>query len=542
MLTLPPELAPWEPYLQFLEPSLMAPMASLTGLLARHLGRPSRDRELDGEPSGWSGITARGRLERLVESQWALADEVPDEFLRRSVEGELMYWNPARQEGTQGGCIKLLFDAGPSQLGACRIVQLALLVVFFRRAVEEGVDLVWGVAQGGAPECDIFPRALSDFLRARSSRSLCAEDVERFQARTPPGEVLVVGPSGILLEQVAPLVVSVTAPGKAPFRLELPPVEVAQRFLRNPFGTQRFENTVQSREVGHDIRFCHVGRRLLARTATGVNVYPIPNSPRDTVGKVRNFDLRFSTELVAMGYFRKALQIVQVGPTPGTWVGYRVNPQGESELFHWEAPEDAGVDRASSGFLWFDPSHGLRIRRGIYLWTAPFRDGEYGPLQLDATVDDFLSTTTPLMRIGRDLIRLQHQPFKLFELPENVDLSEVILGSDPFSPGALAYRSGPVWRVRWKGQEQVLTEPDGQVIGVLPERDHMEYATLVVLRAALGEIGFHSNHTQSEIKFDSPLVETVVCASNSLVGYRTERGEVGVYSHAFGQFLVRVSP
>ena len=43
--------------------------------------------------------------------------------------------------------IIVLFDAGPLQLGAARLVHLALLILLARRAQEAGAELRWGILQ-----------------------------------------------------------------------------------------------------------------------------------------------------------------------------------------------------------------------------------------------------------------------------------------------------------------------------------------------------------------------------------------------------------
>ena len=50
----------------------------------------------DGEPDGYDGIASRGIYERLVTSEWLLADEEPDEFDRRAAMGEHTFTRLAR--------------------------------------------------------------------------------------------------------------------------------------------------------------------------------------------------------------------------------------------------------------------------------------------------------------------------------------------------------------------------------------------------------------------------------------------------------------
>jgi hypothetical protein len=69
----------------------------------------------------------------MVIGEWLLADELPDEFLRRAAAGELLYLGTAHRHDPPHGVVRVLVDTGPDQLGAGRLVQLAALIVVHRR-------------------------------------------------------------------------------------------------------------------------------------------------------------------------------------------------------------------------------------------------------------------------------------------------------------------------------------------------------------------------------------------------------------------------
>ena len=74
------------------------------------------------DPDGFDGVEQRGEYHRLLTSEWLLAEEVPDEFLRRAAMNEHLFLRLARNE-PQGGRRTLVFlDAGPMQLGSPRLV------------------------------------------------------------------------------------------------------------------------------------------------------------------------------------------------------------------------------------------------------------------------------------------------------------------------------------------------------------------------------------------------------------------------------------
>ncbi|MBK9969772.1 MAG: hypothetical protein IPP16_03195 [Acidimicrobiaceae bacterium] len=70
-----------------------------------------------------------------------MADEMPEEFLRRITQGEAGYYEVATIEATASGRLVVLFDAGPDQLGAARIGHLATILLLWRKAERAGVQL-----------------------------------------------------------------------------------------------------------------------------------------------------------------------------------------------------------------------------------------------------------------------------------------------------------------------------------------------------------------------------------------------------------------
>ncbi|MFB8166343.1 hypothetical protein ACFC60_00165 [Kitasatospora purpeofusca] len=176
---LPAALAPWAGSLSALSPEL----ALALGPLLRHLDQLVGAREPvtdgPGEPDGTGGIGRSGRPEQLLPAEWLLAEEHPDEFLRRFVDRELLYLAPEFRSIVTRGRTVALVDAGPSQAGAGRLVQLAALLVLHRRATARGSELLVGVLGdppgrwlSGEP-ADLLP----SWLAARRSAEPTAEQV-----------------------------------------------------------------------------------------------------------------------------------------------------------------------------------------------------------------------------------------------------------------------------------------------------------------------------------------------------------------------------
>src|SRR4051812_12486466 len=145
---LPRALEPWRPWLALLAPDLAEPLGQLLLQLHPVVGRmrapaPSPD----ALPAGVGSIFQRGSYERLLISEWAVADAEPDEFIRRAAGNELLFTGPEPERQRRSQRCIALFDAGPAQLGEPRLAQLALFILLARRAQEAGAAFEWGVLQ-----------------------------------------------------------------------------------------------------------------------------------------------------------------------------------------------------------------------------------------------------------------------------------------------------------------------------------------------------------------------------------------------------------
>lgn len=171
MSELPSSLRPWSAALAAFVPELALALGPTLRGLATALG-PMRPQPADqGEaPDGFSGLSRRGSYERLLLSEWALADELPDEFLRRAATSEHLFLQLDRPMPRKGRRCVAWFDAGPDQLGGPRIVQLALLVVLARRAEQAGAALEWGHLQGDALHTGADQAGLQAMLAGSSAR------------------------------------------------------------------------------------------------------------------------------------------------------------------------------------------------------------------------------------------------------------------------------------------------------------------------------------------------------------------------------------
>lgn len=145
-MRLPATLAPWRQWLDWFDPEPAAALGEL--LLRMHpLLGAFRMRALRGqvEPEGIDDLRRRGSYERLLLSEWALADAAPEEFDRRAAGGEHLFLSPKLVAREADALTVAVFDAGPAQFGAPRLLHMALWILLAQRAQQARARFAWGV-------------------------------------------------------------------------------------------------------------------------------------------------------------------------------------------------------------------------------------------------------------------------------------------------------------------------------------------------------------------------------------------------------------
>ncbi|MFJ9516836.1 hypothetical protein ACIRPK_00965 [Kitasatospora sp. NPDC101801] len=178
---LPAALAPWAGSLSVISPELAVALGPLLRRLDALIGEREPVANVHGDPDGLGGLARSGRPDQLLPSEWLLADEYPEEFLRRLVDGELLHLAPEFTTPAVRGRLVALVDAGPTQAGAGRLVQLAALLVLHRRATARGTELVVSVL-GDPPGRTLtgdLAGLLPAWLAARRPTDPTPSDVER---------------------------------------------------------------------------------------------------------------------------------------------------------------------------------------------------------------------------------------------------------------------------------------------------------------------------------------------------------------------------
>lgn len=336
-MEIPPPLAPWAAQLEIFPTDLIGALGPLVQRLDAAIGPlATRHSSGDGEPNGYDGLSRRGIYERLLISEWLMADEFPEEFVRRAATGEHAFLKLARREPQQARSCVALFDAGPSQLGAPRIAHLAALIVLARRAASAGAKFYWGILQGqGNPLWDeITPSLIDSWLQARNLNDVAndslaawreaigseigAEDLwlvggrrlERLEAARGAAFLGVEDP---LEPQANYLKVRITNARRVPqeISLDLPGSNLCARLLRDPFNAAVMPWRHIPGKCAATSNLLFAGpSRLLWRNDENVVQYQIPSSPRAGMGRPKRYP--GGERLIASGLYRKSVMAAYI--------------------------------------------------------------------------------------------------------------------------------------------------------------------------------------------------------------------------------------
>jgi len=337
---IPHQLAPWEPQLSIFPEQIALALGPLVQRVAALVG-PFTHHHVEGDvvPDGFAGLAKRGTYDRLIASDWLLADELPEEFMRRSVMGEHLFWKLAYREPTETRSTLVLFDAGPEQLGSPRLLHLAALVVFDARARMAKANFNWGILQSSENLwTGINFGEVDTLLEARGSTSARAEHLLEWSRIVEDlglaGEIWVVG--GEHLRPILPeafsslLVTDLARPGEHKLRaeckpsgrhsrtieLELPEAFACAQLLRDPFAT-----AITSRRkllpgfASRGMVFNPLGNKLWTVTEQDeVIVIRVPNSPRGTVAKPKHHQTLSRFPIVAVASVGRSTVLVSANP------------------------------------------------------------------------------------------------------------------------------------------------------------------------------------------------------------------------------------
>jgi hypothetical protein len=334
-MKLPRSLAPWAQQLKIFPEEISPAIGAMAQKIAAFVS-PLRSLEevSDREPNGYDGVTGRGIYERLLLSELALADEVPEEFIRRAVMGEHLFLNLARVAPSAKRTSVVLFDAGAEQLGTPRIAHLAALIVLARRAEAAKAVFAWGVLQDKefVTFAEVTESNVLNLLEARTAQNVNSEQLKQWREKLAEQEAVadvwlvgsddlktfeeskgfsVLSVEDVLEPRARQLQVSVKPASGAERQtvLELPEESICTRLLRNPFEVHKQPEKVSLAGNLSSFFFDDNGGKIFARgDAKSVLYIGVPNSPNAEIGNPRRYRLTNENEiLLAAGRLGKSI-------------------------------------------------------------------------------------------------------------------------------------------------------------------------------------------------------------------------------------------
>lgn len=597
-MNLPPALAPWSRYLNIFPDEISVALGPIVQRIALVLGPPgSRFNEKVGEPDGFDGLNRRGTYERLLLSEWMLADEIPEEFMRRAVMGEHLFLSPAHSSPVGARTSLALFDCGPSQLGTPRIAHLAALIVLANRADSAGATFGWGVLQESQAQIlhDVNASTVMRLIEARSHCEATDADLDAWEGNVATwdqlDDVWLIGGSRLSRIQagrrtsrlyvqdklepgIRQLSVSVsgTSSSAAEVTLDLPDDKISTRLLRDPFdaAVAEIRKVSHSYMPGSNLLFDNSATRLFTRSARyGVTAFNVPNSPRAGAGQPKKYRTRRWQNVCAVGKLGKAvvlisaedhlvhLEFARQGQTkvpPGNYTGYN-----NKVFFSPSLDDDPGL-RPCFQLPWEDEVAAVDAAGSLFRLVKLKGDQKaisgrpvVGMAHLIAT--DVLAVAvmnSRLVYVGK-------------EWPEN-NLFIVSLGTDiermsiPFGGNASRAIFGPPtnvahakfgllaieqnefqWAVIMASGETMLVRPHGaKVVGVMADFKADSPVGLLALENDQRTLTLNGRNWRRKIlEANAPIDHVTVSHYRQYIAYSTVSGEIVVYSLNHSENLCR---
>lgn len=542
------------------------------------------------EPDGFAGLSRRGHYERLLTTEWLLAEEAPLEFLRRAAQGEHAFLQIARRDPQNAGFCAVLCDAGPNQLGSPRIAQMAALLVLGRRALAANARFGWGILQQpGVLHGELTPAMLALFLNARGAAEATAQNIQDWReflaAQSTPRAseehwwlggahlkswsqqeslLLLDDPLELETRAVDAAILAPAVPQRA-LRLELPEDKLCARLLRDPFliTTARPQGEAALANSSGLI-LTYAGSKLLIRTADeDVLAYAIPRYPQENQVSRRRYQVHHGFKALAAGREGKTLRIVGLKESgEGVVLSYGGKQAKTEAYFDWPAmPEELKSSYPWSGYLGAcynlpaDSRHLAALLPGGHLIMLWANEGRYEIVQHHTDVVALHRNAAHLVCAAQispeEFVRRRlgtHSTLESWRLtgPSGA-CTRVVTGYPgevtPERSGFWATDDGAGWQVLHQGAEPVVDVPQGsEVCGCMMLGADPPEPALVALDARGGISLVQSERVESLTLPSARIVEATVGPTAPNIAYRTQNGELGVYSVTLRMHLLRVLP
>ena len=588
MISLPASLAPWSKQLSIFPNELSMAIGPLVQRIASaidplHL----EDVPGDDDPDGFDGLVNRGSYERLIASDWLLADEIPEEFERRATMREHLFLKTARRDRAHGLGSVVLFDSGPDQLGSPRLAHLAILVVLIRRADLARANFAWRTLQNpglpflhGASESEMM-----ELLRARTSAnvsdSMLSDWMNRSLEKNRPEEIWLVGGErlhqisphhvvsrvkveDVLAPQVRQVAIEIQRPKGRPRRivLNLPDNGVCARLLRDPYQVRvRIPRKLSTMACSSGLIFAHSGRRLFTKTSDGaLTSFPVPNSPWDTPGNAKRYALGNIGRIVAADRLGRSTIIVSVEEISLriSYVGRETDPPPghyfvRLDQFAWPRETDQGLllpcvrppmsQGEKPSLLVLDASGNLfRLKPGRDEPVALLAQSGVLALTSRQGIPAYVSVDK-----ARNLVwytSMGREPFRGVVLSGAEGVEQAFFGFGAYTRAPfclLAIERSPSRWIIVGGQDrirEIQAEQRQEIVGVIQEPNYVE--ALISLRENRHVVTLKGRDWERTL-FESPdsIAYLTVSQSKPWIAYSTTKGDVTVYSLALAQSLCR---
>lgn len=183
----PDAYQPFLPVLERLtEPMLRVLHGHLLSLEAILRSVQSQSQSAKGDFEGIGGLTLRGDINRILQSELLLRSEAPLEFLRRVSEGEALYMEAEHSNPDVQVVYRVIISVGPYMLGHGRLLALASLIFLARTAQSRKAKLHWTYLPTDK-QVNWFEglsvNSVKRFLKFASFRDVTAEDIGRAHAQ-----------------------------------------------------------------------------------------------------------------------------------------------------------------------------------------------------------------------------------------------------------------------------------------------------------------------------------------------------------------------
>lgn len=586
-MKLPAALAPWARQLDIFPDEISLALGVLARALAPFVAPLASPEEISNrEPNGYDGIARAGIYERLLLSELVLADEIPEEFLRRAAMSEHLFLNLARVAPAAKRISVALFDAGSNQAGTPRVAHLAGLIVLARRAESVNAVFAWGVLQDAELKTfsEVTASNILNLLEARTATNAQAEHIEKWREKLNEletvADVWLVGAED--LQSFAPVkgfsvlaIEDVLEPNARQLRisvksasgaaretvLELPEEAICTRLLRNPFEIYKPPEPTNFAGKFGSFFFDDNGGKIFARSdAKSVLYVSVPNSPNADAGNPRRYRLSRDNEiLIAAGRLGKSVATVSLNESGHLRLDYPKFGNFKLPPGDYSVADDADVVLSGDDYTLL-PVYNLRFSNSPIFQAAVMDAGQNLFLlnqtqnlrEKDLIGHAFLTATNVLAAarldnrfvfVGREASTKITQIVSYGEKTEKRKLPFAEVKQAFFGRGAskadkffgllaLGDAENHFAILTANGEKYIDATPNSQVVGVLQDASFSPEVGLVELEENRRTLNFNCGGKYNKNIFTSgeEIEKIVFSHRNPVFAYKTASGRIVIFS------------